>query len=79
MTKIKKIFDYAKLKRKFNKLKIKYESGLEEKLEDKNKIIALQEKVIALEEVYNNKNKELKDIKDKYVKKIDKDKGKKDN
>lgn len=48
---LKKLIDTRKYKRIANSYKLKYESTLEEKLSDKEKIIKLQDQVITLQEI----------------------------
>ena len=57
--KIKDLFNAVKYKKKCNKYKIKYESTLEDKIKDKEKIIELQNQVIRLQEENDRYQKEL--------------------
>lgn len=58
-----KVFDLVKCKRQLNKYKLKYQSTLEEKLKDKEKIIELQNNLLGVSKLYEDLKKENKQLK----------------
>lgn len=63
MNKIKDIFNTIKYKRKFNTYKTKYDETLEAKVKDKEKIIELQNDLLAAKDKIESLKEEVKELK----------------